>query len=270
MFHTIFDKLTDHSFFVKRTWQFWYDFASLVDGRAGDLKFMNFGYAPQHNGGQIMNLDPADEKHRYAIQMYYHTIGRQGLSDLDVLEVGCGRGGGAASLMKYASPRSLTGIDLSAKAIDLCRKFVRIPSLVFKVGDAEKIPFADESFDAVINVESSHCYPRLDKFFAEVKRVLKKGGRLFYADFRRKEDLAGQQLAIQNSGLIVREKEDIVQDVLRALTLDSARKEKLIRRRIPGILRSSFRKFSCTVGSENYLTLLEGKRFYHRYLLVKP
>jgi len=270
MLFSLFGKMTDNAFWAKGTWRFWYDFASRIDGRTGDLRFMNFGYAPQHNGGKIMNLQTADEKHRYAIQMYYHTIGRQSLADLDVLEVGCGRGGGAASLMKYASPRSLTGIDLSPKAIALCQHLSRIPSLTFKVGDAENIPFADEAFDAVVNVESSHCYPRLDRFFAEVKRVLKKGGKLFYSDFRREQDLADQQRAIQGSGFVVREKEDIVPEVLQALTLDSARKENLIRRRIPRILRSYFRKFSCTVGSVNYVSLLEGKRFYHRYLMVKP
>jgi len=267
---TIFQKLTCHSLLTKRTWQFWYNFANLIDGRAGDLRFMNFGYAPEYNSGKIMDLDPVDEKYRFAIQMYYHTVGRQSLADLDVLEVGCGRGGGAASLMKYASPRSLTGIDLSSKAISLCRNLARIPSLTFKVGDAEKIPFHDGSFDAVVNVESSHCYPQLHKFFAEALRVLKKGGRLFYADFRREEDLAEQQQAIRNSSFIVREKEDIAPEVIRALTLDSIRKENLIRKRIPGFLRSYFRKFTCTVGSENYVSLLESRRFYHRYLLVKP
>jgi ubiquinone/menaquinone biosynthesis C-methylase UbiE len=266
----IFKKLTCHSSLTKRTWQFWYNFANLIDGRAGDLRFMNFGYAPEHNDGKIMDLEPADEKYRYAIQMYYHTVGRQSLSGLDVLEVGCGRGGGAVSLMKYASPRSLTGIDLSSRAIALCRNLGCIPSLRFKVGDAEKIPFPDESFDAVVNVESSHCYPRLENFFAEVLRVLKIGGRLFYADFRREEDLAKQQQAIQNSSFIVREKEDIASEVIQALTLDSIRKETLIQKRIPGFLRSYFRKFTCTVGSENYVSLLEGRRFYHRYLLVKP
>jgi ubiquinone/menaquinone biosynthesis C-methylase UbiE len=266
----VFKKLTSHSPLTKRMWQFWYNFANLIDGRAADLRFMNFGYAPEPDGGKILELDPADEKHRYAIQMYYHTVGRRSLSGLDILEVGCGRGGGAVSLMKYARPRTLAAIDLSTKAIALCRKLRDIPSLTFKVGDAEKIPYAGASFDAVVNVESSHCYPGLPSFFSEAARVLKKGGRLFYADFRREESLAQQQQDIRDSGFIVIEKEDITPEVIHALKLDSDRKEKLIQRRIPGFLRTYFRKFSCTVGSENFLSLIEGKRFYHRYLLVKP
>lgn len=270
MILAVFKKLTSTTPLTKLTWKFWYDFANLIDGRAGDLRFMNFGYAPQHDGGKILELDPADEKHRHAIQMYYHTVGRRSLSGLDVLEVGCGRGGGAVSLMKYARPRTLAAIDFSTKAIALCRKLRDNPSLTFEVGDAEKIPYADSSFDAVVNVESSHCYPRLPLFFSEAARVLKKGGKLFYADFRREESLAQQQRDIRNSGFIISEKEDITAEVIQALRLDSHRKEKLIQRRIPGFLHAYFRKFVCTVGSQNFLSLIEGKRFYHRYLLVKP
>ncbi|MGH8281569.1 MAG: class I SAM-dependent methyltransferase [Gammaproteobacteria bacterium] len=34
------------------------------------------------------------------------------------------------------------------------------PCLELGQGDTENLPFADQSFDAVINIESSHCYPR--------------------------------------------------------------------------------------------------------------
>jgi ubiquinone/menaquinone biosynthesis C-methylase UbiE len=47
----------------------------------------------------------------------------------------------------------------------------------------EKLPFPDESFDAVINVEASHAYPQLSRFLGEVARVLHPGGHFFYADF---------------------------------------------------------------------------------------
>ena len=46
----------------------------------------------------------------------------------------------------------------------------------FEVGDAEHLPFEDESFEVVTNMESSHTYPNLRAFFSEVRRVLAKGG----------------------------------------------------------------------------------------------
>jgi SAM-dependent methyltransferase len=49
-------------------------------------------------------------------------------------------------------------------------------------GDAEALPFADAEFDVVLNIESSHNYPHLEKFFAEAVRVLKPGGYLVHAD----------------------------------------------------------------------------------------
>ena len=36
---------------------------------------------------------------------------------------------------------------------------------------------AEGNFDAVLNVESSHCYPDIDKFYAEVLRMLKPGAK---------------------------------------------------------------------------------------------
>jgi SAM-dependent methyltransferase len=49
-------------------------------------------------------------------------------------------------------------------------------------GDAEALPFDDGSFDAVINVESSHNYPDLAKFLSEVARVLRPGGHFSHVD----------------------------------------------------------------------------------------
>ena len=57
-------------------------------------------------------------------------------------------------------------------------------------GNAEKLPFADQSFDAVINVEASHCYPRFPQFLDEVARVLRPGGHFLYTDVRRRKEIA--------------------------------------------------------------------------------
>ena len=56
-------------------------------------------------------------------------------------------------------------------------------------GDAQNLPFPDESFDAVINVEASHIYPNFERFLGEVARVLRPGGHFLYADFRNRDGL---------------------------------------------------------------------------------
>ena len=53
----------------------------------------------------------------------------------------------------------------------------------FVVGDAGVLPFEDGSFDAVITSNSFHHYPHPKHFFAEVKRVLRPGGRLILRDY---------------------------------------------------------------------------------------
>jgi ubiquinone/menaquinone biosynthesis C-methylase UbiE len=60
-----------------------------------------------------------------------------------------------------------TGVDLAPEAVAFSRRAHRRPGADFKVGDAEHLPFDDQSFDAVINIESSHTYPNLRAFLAE-------------------------------------------------------------------------------------------------------
>jgi ubiquinone/menaquinone biosynthesis C-methylase UbiE len=61
--------------------------------------------------------------------------------------------------------------------------------LTFVQGDAENLPFPDASFDIVVNVESSHTYPHFDRFAAEVRRVLRQGGRFVITDFRERPQM---------------------------------------------------------------------------------
>ena len=84
-------------------------------------------------------------------------------------------------------------------------------------GDAESLPFADESFDAVINVEASHAYPRLSRFLAEVVRVLRPGGHFLYADFRGRSEFPGWEAALADTQLRQVSERVINPEVLRGL-----------------------------------------------------
>lgn len=90
-----------------------------------------------------------------------------------VLEVSYGHGGGASYLTRTLSPASYTGLDLNPVGLDFCRKKHQLPGLDSVQGNAEKLPFADQSFDAVISVEASHCYPQFPRFLREVTRGLR-------------------------------------------------------------------------------------------------
>jgi ubiquinone/menaquinone biosynthesis C-methylase UbiE len=229
---------------------------------------MNYGYAPPA-GTEPLALDAADEPDRYCAQLYHHVAGPAHLRGAAVLEVGSGRGGGASFLTRTHRPASYTGADYSPQAVALCQqRHAGVPDLKFAVGDAEKLPFADASFDVVVNVESSHCYGHVDRFFAEVARVLRPGGRFAYTDFRSGADMAAlKQLLAGTPGLEIVEQEDITARVLAALEADDARKRALIAEFVHPRLRHLFGEFAGLSGGEMFRGFSDRSLTYQRFLL---
>ena len=160
-----------------------------------------------------MTLSATDEVDRFCIQLYDYVTGAVDLSGKRILEVGCGRGGGCSFMARYKRPRQVTGLDLSENAIDFCRRMHRVERLDFQTGDAEQLPFADSGFEAVANVESSHCYPNIAAFFTEVHRVLKPGGHFLYADLRETSGLPAWRAALHGANFSILCEEDITRQV---------------------------------------------------------
>ena len=109
-------------------------------------------------------LAASDEPNRFPIQLYHRTATQVDLTGKQVLEVSCGHGGGASYLVRTLRPASYTGLDLNPAGIDFCRKRHNLPGLDFVQGNAENLPFPDQSFDAVINVEASHLLSPVSPF----------------------------------------------------------------------------------------------------------
>lgn len=94
-----------------------------------------------------------------------------GLSAGDkVLDVGCGKGFLAYELAQSVPGLEVYGLDISSYAIDNAKPEV-LPTLV--VGTADKLPFADASFDAVVSLGTLHNLPveRALAAFSEIARV---------------------------------------------------------------------------------------------------
>src|SRR5215212_4621378 len=162
-----------------------------------DVVFFNFGYEEDPPMG--LPLSASDEPNRFGIQLYHRTVTQVDLGGKRVLEVSCGAGGGGSYIMRTFRPTSYTGLDLNPASIDFCRSRHEIPGLDFVQGDAEDLPFADQSFDAVINVEASHQYPHFESFLSEVARVLRPGGHFLYADSRRQRAIAAWEAALADA-----------------------------------------------------------------------
>lgn len=245
-------------------WRWWY-------GRlarhypAGDWTFMNYGLVPPAGGEPA--LEPADEPDRLCIQLYERVVSPVSLAGLTVLEVGSGRGGGASYLARYHRPARYVGADFSPTAVALAqRRHAGVANLAFTVGDAERLPFPAASFDAVVNVESSHCYGDVGRFFAEVARVLRPGGHFLYTDFRTVADLGQleQRLAAQPGWERVA-REDITPAVLAALQADHERKQRLIAAHISPRLQPLFREFAGLVGGQIHTGFSDGSLRYCRF-----
>lgn len=240
--------------------------------RFGDdrLTMMNFGYGAGDAGGHTLELAPEDEFNRFPIQLYHHVAARAALAGKEVLEVGSGRGGGARFLRSYLGPASVTGVELSASAVEFSRRVHRVPGLLFLQGDAEDLPLEDRSVDVVVNVESSHCYGSVSRFLSEVRRVLRPGGSLVLADVRDTGELEALRRALDEHGPSVPvEEEDITAGVMAALERTVAQKEELLAQ-VPWPLRGTLRDQSGAPGGVVHRAFREGRRRYLRVWRREP
>ena len=98
-----------------------------------------------------------------------------------LLDAGCGTAPMLSLLTEEYPDAHFTGLDLTPEMISQARS-KGLKNTDFVVGDCEKMPFADESFDIVINSQSFHHYPDPQAFFHEVARVLKPEGKLILRD----------------------------------------------------------------------------------------
>ncbi len=94
------------------------------------------------------------------------------LKNVSFLEVGCGLGYFSQEAKKRGA--KVTGIDIGKKLIARCRK--EIPGGRFIVASADKLPFANNSFDIVLCTEVIEHVNKPLKTISEIKRVVKPGG----------------------------------------------------------------------------------------------
>lgn len=95
-----------------------------------------------------------------------------------ILDVGCGTGVYGIDMAKHGG--EVTGIDISSEAIDFANKWARREKVSFKgiIGDAEELPFRNNTFNLVFFGAILHHFPDLNEVFKEAKRVLADNGRL--------------------------------------------------------------------------------------------
>ena len=103
-----------------------------------------------------------------------------------VLDLGSGAGTDSLVAAQMVAPEgSVTGIDMTPAMLERARRAATeagLGNVVFVAGEAEELPFADETFDVVISNGVIDLIPDKDAVFSELHRVLRPGGRLQVAD----------------------------------------------------------------------------------------
>ena len=235
------------------------------------LRVSNYGYAPLDE--EIFQLDP---NHQHGLQLYKELVKNQkGFlipEHSRVVEVGCGKGGGAEYLINRFNPGKFTGIDYSEKAIAFCNEqYTHIKNADFICADAHHLPIPGNSVEVVINVESSHIYKDIDRFLLEIHRILKPGGKFLLTDYRIVKNYPIEMLEnkITSSGFKISEKRIITPQVLEACMQDSERRKQIIDQHCPWYLKKYLRHFAILKGTKKSVMLANGEIVYFIYHLEK-
>ncbi len=129
---------------------------------------------------RVFNAAP---EHEDASSPWYELVREQvgNVAGLRILEVACGRGGFVRELAR--SGAHVTGCDFSLTALRVGQAKLRAQgngtSAALIQGDAQALPFADESFDLVVSCETIEHVPDVQEALREMWRIARPGAKLF-------------------------------------------------------------------------------------------
>ena len=242
---------------------YWY--VSFAD-RHANITFLNYGYS---DNGRKINLPADQEPDRYSIQLYYHIAKNIDFRNKALVEIGCGRGGGLVYLVKKWAPESAIGIDIGKAAIKFCNRHFKKEGLAFLHGNAQNLPLEDNSFDLVINVESSHRYENFGKFLSEVHRVLRNNGLLLFADYRSMKKMDGLRKDIEEASFKIVKEEFLNRQIVSALKEAHDRKRQFVKIVTPRYLYTAGLDYADKLEAKLIQKFEQKKKLYFNYILQK-
>lgn len=127
--------------------------------------------------GAYLGSDLRDKARRKNLQLLQAILSHNQL----VLDAGCGPGNYAISL---AEKNEIAGIDISCKVVGMAKERANKKNAMFHpfVGDLERLPFRDNSFDVCLCIYTLHHFPNIYGAVSELVRVAKNEGRIAILD----------------------------------------------------------------------------------------
>ena len=98
-----------------------------------------------------------------------------------ILDLGCGTGALLKEIKELNIAEQLFGIDISPNMLEIAKNKLGNDATLI-LGDSERLPFEDSSFDAIVCNDSFHHYPQPDIVEKEVSRCLKQNGVFIIGD----------------------------------------------------------------------------------------
>lgn len=117
------------------------------------------------------------ERRRYRVEWHIPIVAQfDQFKDKDVLEIGCGMGCDGLQFARHGA--RYTGLDLTPAAIEISRERFSLYGVSgrFRNGNAEEMPFEDNSFDHIYSFGVIHVSPDTPAIVKQMYRVLRPGG----------------------------------------------------------------------------------------------
>lgn len=248
-----------------------YELLGLFLAHRRGFQMLNCGHHAPGYPAFVLPLDAEDE--RVGFQLYHQVARSTALQGRDVIEFGCGRGGGARFLTNTERPRTYVGTDASRLLIYAARRLGVSPALRFRVARAERTPFAAGSFHVGISVEAVSPLGDKAAFLAEAARVLRPDGALLVTDFfytreTSRNSAAGFRQLLVDSRFALEREDDWTAQAVHALEVDSPRRLAAIAR-LPRVWQRAALAFAGTTQSPLYQQLRDGRARHLHFVLRK-
>ena len=264
-------KITDLAFH-------WFDLAAyeflyrLSPARSN--KFFNGGYLPL---AEDMELLPEFDDEQHSVMMY-HLLVKTLVSQLDlnphqILDVGCGQGGGVRYISTIFPNASIIGVDRNATVVKLAEKnYGDGDKIRFQKSGSQRLNFEPNSFDLVISV-GAPTYFGLDNYVGQVAELCKAGGTISLSGGYRQGDHQNIEKELREAasreGLDFHSYHDITPHTFASLKADIPRRIELLKR-VPWPFRLYGHKWADLPGSTEYEEYETGRRADFAAVMSKP